>query len=509
MSASHVNGQNHVNHYPRDIGIIDLEMYFPSEYIEQSELEAYDGVSAGKYVIGLGQTRMGICSDSEDIHSLSLTVTKRLMEKAGVSPTDVGFLMVGTETILDKSKSVKSVLMQLFEECGNYNIQGLDTTNACFGGTAALHHSIDWMESSSWDGRYAIVVCGDIAIYAEGPARPTGGAGAVAMLIGPNAPLVIDRGVRTYYMRNMYDFYKPVLDSEYPTVDGQVSIVCYLQAAVACFQGFRKKFAQAVLSDSHEEVVLEDFDGLIFHAPYCKLVQKTIARLALIEFQTSRKPDYDGKFKGLEKYANYTIEDSLADRDFEKVFLNLAKNLFENKTKPYLLLATELGNMYTASVYSCLVSYLMTKSLSDMAGKRLCVFSYGSGLAASMFSIKISENSAPGSSLHKLYQGLRPCVTRLSNRIKISPEEFSKRMKEREALHNTAPFTPSEDLSRLYPGTYHLVGVDDKYRRTYNRIPSIQEHIVKPSAASMVNPVSQIKPTPIEISTNGHQPIST
>ena len=43
-------------------------------------------------------------------------------------------------------------------------------------------------------GRYAIVVAGDIAVYATGNARCTGGAGAVAMLIGPNASLIIDRG---------------------------------------------------------------------------------------------------------------------------------------------------------------------------------------------------------------------------------------------------------------------------------------------------------------------------
>lgn len=36
---------------------------------------------------------------------------------------------------------------------------------------------------------------GDIAVYATGSARPTGGAGAVAMLIGPNAPLAFDRGM--------------------------------------------------------------------------------------------------------------------------------------------------------------------------------------------------------------------------------------------------------------------------------------------------------------------------
>ena len=56
--------------------------------------------------------------------------------------------------------------------------------------------------------RYAVAVTGDIAIYASGPARPTGGAGAVAMLIGPNAPLVLDRGLRASHFEHAYDFYK-------------------------------------------------------------------------------------------------------------------------------------------------------------------------------------------------------------------------------------------------------------------------------------------------------------
>jgi len=43
-------------------------------------------------------------------------------------------------------------------------------------------------------GKLAVVVASDIAVYARGKARPTGGAGAIAMLVGPNAPLVIDRG---------------------------------------------------------------------------------------------------------------------------------------------------------------------------------------------------------------------------------------------------------------------------------------------------------------------------
>ena len=38
------------------------------------------------------------------------------------------------------------------------------------------------------------MVAADIAVYATGNARCTGGAGAIAMLIGPNAPLILDRG---------------------------------------------------------------------------------------------------------------------------------------------------------------------------------------------------------------------------------------------------------------------------------------------------------------------------
>ena len=141
---------------------------------------------------------MGFCSDREDVNSLCLTVVQRLMEKTGTSYSQVGRMEVGTETIIDKSKSVKSVLMQLFVDSGNTDMEGVDSTNACYGGTAALFNSINWVESSAWDGRLALAVCADIAVYAAGAARPSGGAGAVAMLIGPGAPLVLDRGNRYF-----------------------------------------------------------------------------------------------------------------------------------------------------------------------------------------------------------------------------------------------------------------------------------------------------------------------
>lgn len=125
------------------------------------------------------------------------TVTKSLLDKYQIPTSSIGRIDVGTETLIDKAKSVKSVLMDLFPD--NSDIEGIDSKNACYGGTAALFNAVNWIESSSWDGRYAIVVAGDIAIYAEGGARPVGGAGAVAMLIGPNAPLVLERAFTTLF----------------------------------------------------------------------------------------------------------------------------------------------------------------------------------------------------------------------------------------------------------------------------------------------------------------------
>jgi 3-hydroxy-3-methylglutaryl CoA synthase len=59
----------------------------------------------------------------------------------------------------------------------------------------ALQSALAWLESSNWDGRYALVVAADIAVYRSGSARPTGGAGAVAMLLNRQAPLVFDIGI--------------------------------------------------------------------------------------------------------------------------------------------------------------------------------------------------------------------------------------------------------------------------------------------------------------------------
>ena len=321
-----------------------------------------------------------------------------MMRKYSIDPTSIGRLEVGTETLLDKSKSVKSVLMQLFTPSGNTDIEGVDTVNACYGGTNAVFNSINWVESSAWDGRDAIVVAGDIALYKKGNARPTGGAGCVAMLIGPDAPLVFEPGLRGTYMQHAYDFYKPDLTSEYPIVDGHFSLKCYTEAVDACYKNYNSREAKfhqkgangaanGASSSSEVETPIDRFDFMAFHAPTCKLVAKSYARLLYNDFLAD--PAHPA-FKDVPvEVRDMDYEKSLSDKTIEKTFMGLTKKRFNERVQPAIVAPTMCGNMYTASVYGGLCSILSYVSNEDLKGKRVAMFSYGSGLASSLFTLKV------------------------------------------------------------------------------------------------------------------------
>lgn len=450
--------------WPENVGILAIELIFPSQYVDQSELEKHDGVSAGKYTIGLGQERMGFCSDREDINSLCLTVVKKLLENYNIQPKEIGRLEIGTETIIDKSKSVKTVLMQIFEEQGVTDIEGVDNTNACYGGTAALFNSIAWIESSAWNGRYALVVAADIAVYAKGAARPTGGAGAVAMLLGPNAPLVFDRGVRSTYMRHAYDFYKPDLTSEYPVVDGKLSIQCYLDALDKCYQSYCRNLKKQL----NQTVSLNSFDAVLFHSPYCKLVQKSLARLMLNDFVFAQTESRNETYPGLEAFSNVRLEETYFDRDVEKAFLENSKEQFSQKTCPSLLVARQVGNMYTPSLYGGLVSLIISKDIPELLGNHIALFSYGSGLASSMFSITVTKSC--DEALNKIKSNLINTKYLLDNREKVDPAVFEATLELRQKTCHEAPYSAVSSIDSFFPGTYYLVNIDDKHRRFYERV---------------------------------------
>jgi hydroxymethylglutaryl-CoA synthase len=81
-----------------------------------------------------------------------------------------------------------------------------------------------------------------------------------------------------------------------------------------------------------------------------------------------------------------SYEASVSDRTVEKTFMALAKKRFAARVQPSIQVPTMCGNMYCGSVYASLCSLLANVDSQTAQGKRIALFSYGSGLASSLFS---------------------------------------------------------------------------------------------------------------------------
>ncbi|KAK6935320.1 Hydroxymethylglutaryl-coenzyme A synthase, C-terminal domain [Dillenia turbinata] len=449
----------------RNVGILAMDIYFPPTCVQQEALEAHDGASKGKYTIGLGQDCMAFCTEVEDVISMSLTVVNSLLKKYGIDPKLIGRLEVGSETVIDKSKSIKTFLMQIFEKSGNTDIEGVDSSNACYGGTAALLNCVNWVESSSWDGRYGLVVCTDSAVYAEGPARPTGGAASIALLIGPDAPIAFESKFRASHMSHAYDFYKPNLASEYPVVDGKLSQTCYLMALDSCYTRFCNKYEKL----EGKQFSVADADYFVFHSPYNKLVQKSFARLLYNDFlKNARSIDEAAKEK-LAPFSSLSGDESYQNRDLEKASQLVGKPFYDAKVQPSTLLPKQVGNMYTASLYAAFASLIHNKH-DTLSGNRVILFSYGSGLTATMFSLKLSAGEHPFSLSN--IAAVMDVDRKLKSRHEVAPEKFVETLKLMEHRYGAKDFVTSKDCSLLPPGTYYLTEVDTMYRRFYATKPA-------------------------------------
>ena len=307
---------------------------------------------------------------------------------------------VGTETLVDKSKSTKTVLMDLFP--GNTNIEGATVLNACYGGTAALLNAFLWVESDGWDGRYAIVVAADIAAYARGGARPTSGAGAVAVLVGRDAPIVFNPRERATHAANVWDFFKPDHTVEYPTVDGKLSQVCYYRALEDVYTRFCEKLSSTskcgteekktgVDVPDHQLFDAKSHDYFVFHAPYNKLVQKSFGRLFFLDARKRFEltGEVDEAFE--KEFLTKSIEETYTDRGLDGVLKEQSAADFKTRLSDSNMASKLVGNTYTASVFLGLASLIdRVGGRGDLTpGKSIAVFSYGSGALATMYRLSV------------------------------------------------------------------------------------------------------------------------
>jgi hydroxymethylglutaryl-CoA synthase len=345
----------------------------------------------------------------------------------------------------------------------------------------------------------AIVVAGDIALYEKGSARPSGGAGCVAMLVGPDAALAVEPGLRGSYVRHAYDFYKPNFSVEYPYVDGHLSLNCYTEALDACFRAYLERFKAESSGDAVRQALQTNgvngvngvngnhdgqtlpadmFDYMCFHAPTCKLVAKSYARLFYNDFLTHSDNNLFEAIPAELGAASYAS--SLNDKIIEKTFMALSEERFKNRVESSTYIPTQCGNMYCGSLYSGLCSLLSLVQSDQLEGKRIGMFSYGSGLASTMFSLRVvksTENIRARLDLKK----------RLSERRVVPPTTYdevssiSKNLDEKRQIlmsrvqicrlrafaHQQSPYQPVGSVAGLCKDTYYLTHVDKMFRRTY------------------------------------------
>ncbi|RCN32484.1 Hydroxymethylglutaryl-coenzyme A synthase [Ancylostoma caninum] len=239
-----------------------------------------------------------------------------------------------------------------------------------------------------------------------------------------------------------------------------------------CYRSYKEK----VLRISEQNVSLSSFSAAMFHSPFTRMVQKALARLSYRdhEYDTSQCDSLYSKLGTL-------TASSFEDREVMKCLLKGSEELWKAKTCPYLELNRRIGNMYTPSLFAQLVAYIASGHSDEL--NRILFFAYGSGSAAAMFSATLNVSS---SVYQRMMEISRRAVARLEERHICAPEQYTDALKMREEfLASDVPIIPKGNsvgysTPTLFPGTYFLKMVDERYRRVYDRSPlseTTQNHV--------------------------------
>lgn len=124
------------------------------------------------------------------------------------------------------------------------------------------------------------------------------------------------------------------------------------------------------------------------------------------------------KYAPIQAFGELDYGQSLENRDLEKACVAFTKAGYAQKVGPCAFVPKQIGNMYTAAVWAGLASLVSEVDSENLQGKRVLLYSYGSGLAASMISFRILDNTTNIKEKLNLRE-------RLAARIHSKPEEFA------------------------------------------------------------------------------------
>lgn len=374
------------------VGIEAASFHVPSLYLEIKDLAEERGIEPAKLEKGLGLHKMGFPDVHEDAATFAAEALLKLIRDYLLNPGEIARIYLGTESALDAAKPTASYAMQMVEEVLEpefgarvfRNCDVVDMTFACIGAVDALHNSLDFVRVNP--DKKAIVIASDYAKYElASSGEYTQGGGAVAVLISSKPDLLeIDNhwGIAT---ESVFDFFKPrrhfpkedladapgsfpdqiEIFTDEPVFDGQYSNQCYQDRIREAYNSYKEITGR--------EKPYEQWKYLIFHLPYAFHGKRVFTEIYSLE---------NGWPYG-------TPEEQKAVAKSEQ-YLQFINEKIETSQRA----SSEIGNMYTASIFMALLSALQTafNENEELAGREIGFLGYGSGSKSKVFAGKISGN---------------------------------------------------------------------------------------------------------------------
>ena len=431
-------------------GIHDISFKAPSLYLPIEDLAIARNIDPAKLIHGLGLKKMSVCDVDEDVITMAASSVIQLLEQnPELKPDKIGRIYVGTESSIDGSKPIGTYVHELVRQyyerrgidtIGISHIDVVDMTFACIGAVDAMHNSLYYLYANP--DKVAIVVAADIANYdLDSPGEYTQGAGAAAVLLSKDPSLISLSDKWGISVKNEHDFFKPIrhkkvdgelleIHDEKPIFDGQLSNSVYQNRITEAWEHFRT------------EELIGNYDQLIFHLPYAYHGRRIIAPILQQELKN------ENTFNTLCSEQNIDPEDEQITRLFSKT--EFYKKWVKVAVAEGDKLSSEMGNLYTASLFLSLVSYCLSDSVQ--ADKELLFFAYGSGSKAKVFEGKIQAQYRTKTKSWHIDKNL-------ADRVRITFNEYiSLRKKELKTplaktniiLQESSGITPTNKFERTY-----------------------------------------------------------
>ncbi|WP_137285121.1 hydroxymethylglutaryl-CoA synthase [Halorussus salinisoli] len=374
------------------VGIDAIEIWTGKLKLDLAETFAPEkGEDPEKYTKGLGLHASSFPDAHEDIVTMGANAAKRLMDRKGLTPDDIGRIDVATESAFDNSKPVSTYIAGCLEQVydGDFHHANKGERKfACIAGTQSLDDAYNWIKAGRNRGRSALVVATDTALYARGdPGEATQGAGAVAMLISEDPSLVELSTDQGYGSADETDFLKP--NQQFPSVDGKRSMQVYLARMREALEDY-----ESVAGASHPD----DFAYIPFHTPFPGMVRKAgllgyrhMIRNTTVEEELAEEIGLQPREEDYEDREAY--EEAIRDHMDDLKSTAEYREWYGEVIEPTLSIARQVGNWYTGSVHIARASALKSAAEAglDLADKRLLVGSYGSGAQAEIHAETVQD----------------------------------------------------------------------------------------------------------------------